>query len=178
MKLNTILINLLFIFVIGFILKNVYSLFKYLRINREVSVYNSIFDLFLFVVYGFLVFVFGIMYWMYFNENRAEAERILTTYLFSGSVFLFCTLMIMIRFRKDSIIRIITGLIIIILVILLVKYRPFPEEYITSELFKMRNFYTFQLIIPSVILPFILSFFLIFKTIIEMAILFCFLYHN
>jgi outer membrane protein assembly factor BamB len=75
--------------------------------------------------------------------------------------------MIMIRFPKDSIIRIITGLIVTILVIFLVKYHPIPEYYNTSGLFKISNFWIFQMIIPSVLLPLILSFFLIFKTIIK-----------
>jgi outer membrane protein assembly factor BamB len=166
LRLNNILINLLLVFVIIFILRNLLSFFKDLRINKDLSKNNFIFNLFLFVIYGLLVFAFCIMYWMYFNENRAEDERILINYLFSGSVFLFCTLLIMIRFPKDSIFRIIYGLIVVILVILLVKYRPLSELYLKSELFNIKNIWIFQLIIPSVLLPLLMSFFLVFKTVI------------
>ncbi len=167
MKLNALLINLLFILTIGFIIKNLYSLVKYLRANRNLSAYDFIYDAFLFVVYGLLIFAFSILYWMYFDDNRVDSGRIIITYLFSGSVLILCLFMTLIRFQQNSIIRIITGLFVIILVFLLIKYHPLPEYFSTSSLFGLSNFWIFQLIIPSVILPLLLSFFLIFKTIVK-----------
>lgn len=164
MNLNHILINLLIVFVLIFILRNLFSILKDLNLKKDLSISSYIFNISLSLIYGLLLFAFCIMYWMYFNEKRAESERIFITYLFSGSVFLFCTFLTMIRLPKESRIRISTGFIVIILVVLLVKYRPLSDFFMTSELFKVNNLWLFQLIIPSVFLPVILSIFLILKT--------------
>jgi outer membrane protein assembly factor BamB len=101
---------------------------------------------------------------MYFAGERTQPERILTNYLFSGSVFFLCLLLLMNRFPERSTIRVIVGLIIMILVALIVKYLPRQNYFTTSDLFKS---WVVLLVIPGVILPLLLSIILIFKTIVN-----------
>ena len=98
---------------------------------------------------------------MHLDENRIQPERILINYLISGSVFFLCSLLLISGIPKKSLLRILAALVLIILVGLLVKNIPLQGYYQTTDFFQI---WSFQLIIPSVILPLVLSIFLIFKT--------------
>jgi outer membrane protein assembly factor BamB len=161
-NLNMIIVNVLLISFIILVLLNLFSQFKNFLKNRNLSGKKFISELLIFSLYGFLIFIFCIMHWMYFDENRSQSARILINYLFTGSVFFLCLLFLITRFPKKSIIRIISGLVIIILDILLVKFMPLQDYYTTPDFFQL---WIFQLIIPGVILPLLLSIFIIFKTI-------------
>ena len=162
MNFKTIFVIALLISSIIFILLNFFPLLKNLLINRNLSGNKFISELPVFSLYGFLIFAFCIMTWMYFVGDRTQPERILTNYLFSGSVFFLCLLLLMTRFPEKSTIRVIVGLIVIILVGLIVKYIPRQNYYTTSDLFKS---WIVLLMIPAVILPLLFSIILIFKTI-------------
>lgn len=155
--------NVLLVSIIFIILWNVFSLFKNLLINRNFSWRKFISELLIFSLHGFLIFTFCIMHWMYFDENRTQPARTLVTYLFTGSVFFLCLLFLITRFQKKSIFRMVAGFFIIILVMLLVKFLPLQDYYTASDFFQL---WLILLFIPGVILPLLLSIFLIFKTLI------------
>ena len=164
MNFKAIFVIALLISSIIFILLNFFPLLKNLLKNRNLSGNKFISELPIFSLYGFLIFAFCIMTWMYFAGERTQPERILTNYLFSGSVFFLCLLLLMTRFPEKSTIRVIVGLIIMILVALIVKYLPRQNYFTTSDLFKS---WVVLLIIPGVILPLLLSIILILKTLVN-----------
>ena len=164
MNFKAIFVIALLISSIIFILLNFFPLLKNLLKNRNLSGNKFISELPIFSLYGFLIFAFCIMTWMYFAGERTQPERILTNYLFSGSVFFLCLLLLITRFPEKSTIRVIVGLIIMILVALIVKYLPRQNYFTTSDLFKS---WVVLLIIPGVILPLLLSIILIFKTLVN-----------
>lgn len=163
MNFHAISVNVLFILLLVYILVNFRLLLKNLLINRVLSRNKFISELVLFSFYGFIIFIFCILHWMHFDENRTQTERILINYLISGAVFFLILLFLIIRFPKKSMIRVITGSISIILVVLFVKFLPVQDYYTTSDFFQL---WSFQLIIPSIILPIFLSLYLILKTLI------------
>jgi hypothetical protein len=81
MTFNVILINVLLVLVILIILLNLLSLLKNLLRNRSLSGKEFISELLLFSLYGFLIFTFWVMHWMYFDENRIQPARILIMYI-------------------------------------------------------------------------------------------------
>jgi outer membrane protein assembly factor BamB len=159
---NMISINVLLVSVILIILWNLFSLIKNLLINRNLSWRKFISELLIFSLYGFLIFIFCVMHWMYFDDHT-QPVRTLIIYLFTGSVFFLCFLLLMTRFQKKSIFRIIGGILIIILAMLLVKFLPLQDYYTTSDFFQP---WLMLLIIPAVMLPLLLAIFMIIKTII------------
>jgi outer membrane protein assembly factor BamB len=165
-KRNSIVICLLLTIVIFIILKISYSLVKELRINYNWYSCENISIVFQLIAYGLMAFCFSVVCWMLFSENRSQGERILIGYLFSGSVSFYCLIFILIQNRKESLRRLIAGIIVIISVILLVNYHPIPEFYFTRDFFRIENLWIFQLIVPGAILPVLFSFYMMVKALV------------
>jgi outer membrane protein assembly factor BamB len=159
-ELNTFIFILLTTLIVLYILWNQYFLIK--KIVRNGT--PAIVDLIHIMVYGFLIFGFYTMCRMYFDESRNEGERELLTYLFSGALFLLCLLLSALKFKKKSIFRIITGIIVIIGILLLINFRPNTDFFLLAEFFKIKNLWLFQITVPAIILPVIVSLYLILKT--------------
>ena len=163
-KMNSIIILLLTSIVIFLILRNQYLLIISILRSRISTNGSLVFRLFILITYGFLIFGFSIMCWMFFNESRSEGEHRLINYMFSGSLLLFTLLLSALKLPERSILRILTGILVILLVTLIIKFRPNPEFFLVPDFFKVKYLWLFQLTVPSVILPVILSLNLIFKT--------------
>jgi outer membrane protein assembly factor BamB len=84
--------------------------------------------------------------------------------MFSGALLLLSLLLSALKLPEGSVLRIWTAILVILLVTLLIKFRPNPEFFIVPDFFKAKYLWLFQLTVPSVILPVILSLVLIFKT--------------
>lgn len=163
-KTNSGIVLLITSLIIFLILRNQYLLLRNIVINRFPKNANLVYRLLLLIIYGFLIFGFCSSCWMYFSESRNEGERVLISYMFSGALIFLCILLTASESDEDSIYRIITGILVIILVVSLIIFRPMPEFFLVADFFKVRNIWLFQLTLPAVILPVIFSLYLIIKT--------------
>jgi outer membrane protein assembly factor BamB len=160
-KINSVIFLLLVSLAILLILRNLYLLIQNILRNGMSAKDSLVFRLSLLIIFGFFIFGYSIICWMYFNESRREAERMLINYMFSGALLLFSILLSALKLPERSKFRFLTGVLVIVLVALLIRFRPHREFFLLSDFIQVKYIWLFELTIISVVLPVILSFHLI-----------------
>lgn len=166
-KMNYILFAILTSIVIFLIIRNQYFLINSIVRSRMSADNSQIFKLYVLIIYGFWIFGYAVVCWMYFNEGRSEGEEMLINYMFSGALLLFSVLLSSLKLPEHSALRILIGILVILLAVMLLKFRPNPDFFLIPDFFKVQNIWLFQLTVPSIILPVVLSMQLILKTLIS-----------
>ncbi|MBI9069337.1 MAG: PQQ-binding-like beta-propeller repeat protein [Salinivirgaceae bacterium] len=156
-KLNTIIIR--FILLASYLMI-AFVFFKLIK-NQTKSNHSRrafIQNLLTSILLGLVLFSFTAMYWSYFHEKSKMTDRIIATWLFSGSVVSFLYILSILSIPNKRFLKPITSLAIIPFVFFLIINRPFPAYYALKRLLKYHNVETFSLTVQSVYLPIIAIF--------------------
>jgi len=102
---------------------------------------------------GLFFFSFFIMHYLFFHEARFDFDRVFVTWLFSGALVLLILLNLLRLIHLRPLMQFFFALIYLFLIVLLIKYRPFPNYYSVSRILEGTQVSIFGLIIQSVYLP-------------------------
>lgn len=163
--LNKIIFRILALFSLFIILYSFNICYKRITNGNGIKKSEYFSELSLSAILGLMLFSFAVMYWMYFGEWTLH--KTFLNYLFSGSVSLFSILLLISLTQRTSMMRIVSAILIISLSVLLFKNTPRPDYFITEIFYDPLNYWLVPASAGSIVLPVLVSVYLIFITIIR-----------